>query len=221
LTRRVLFIEHDHLNPPGLLASCFASRGYEVVRLRADVGIALPAPELFEVIVPLGADWSVSDPGIQSWLQPEIATLRAAWEAGIPLLGACFGGQLLAVALGGTTGPAARPEIGWHLVQTNDPDLIEPGPWLEWHADRWYTPPGARTLARTETAPQAFMLDGAWGLQFHPEADESMVRLWRGSADQIEQTRRHQAAAAGRAGRLVDRFLASCRPVRAYATYGG
>jgi GMP synthase-like glutamine amidotransferase len=41
--------------------------------------------------------------------------------------------------LGGTVIRAGRPEIGWTTVQTSRPDLIEPGPWFQWHADRWVT----------------------------------------------------------------------------------
>ena len=35
-------------------------------------------------------------------------------------------------------------EIGWHRVDTDEPDLVEAGPWFQWHQDRWVAPEGAR-----------------------------------------------------------------------------
>jgi GMP synthase-like glutamine amidotransferase len=64
---------------------------------------------------------------------------------------------------------AERPEVGWTPIQTHRPDLIEPGPWFQWHSDRWVLPDGIRALARTGTAEQAFTAGRSLGVQFHPE----------------------------------------------------
>jgi hypothetical protein len=66
----------------------------------------------------------------------------------VPVLGICFGAQALAAALGGQAIRAERPEVGWTPIQTHRPDLIEPGPWFQWHSDRWVLPDGGRRQAR-------------------------------------------------------------------------
>jgi GMP synthase-like glutamine amidotransferase len=227
---RALFIEHDHCSPTGPVGDRLAERGYDITEflvVPADrfgdpgVPVSFPDPADFDVIVPLGAIWSAYDDQlIGSWLVPELALLRSACEQRIPVLGICFGGQALALALGGSVAAAGQPEIGWHRVETADPGLIEPGPWFEWHYDRWRPPAAARPVARTAVAPQAFVAGNSLAVQFHPEVTLPVLRLWldngghaslaRSGVDAAvlaEQTRRLEAAAVARAGRLVDSFL--------------
>ncbi len=220
---RALFIEHDHCSPVGPVGDRLAARGYDITEflvVPADrfgdpgVRVSFPDPLSFDVIVPMGAIWSAYDHQlIGSWLAPELGLLRAAWERRVPVLGICFGGQALAMALGGSVAAAGQPEIGWHLVQTDDPELIEPGPWFEWHYDSWRPPAAARSLARTGVGPQAFVAGNSLAVQFHPEVTSSVLRLWLdngGYADLarsgidaaglLGQTRRLEAAAVARAG---------------------
>ena len=123
--------------------------------------------------------------------------------------------------LGGTVIRAGRPEIGWTTVQTSRPDLIEPGPWFQWHADRWVLPDGLRAFARTETAEQAFTARRSIGVQFHPELTPQMLGGWLDNMgrehamalgtdpDQfVAETAARSAEARARARRLVTAFLA-------------
>ena len=50
---------------------------------------------------------------------------------------------VLAAVLGGQVTRAPVPELGWREIETDHPALVPPGPWLEWHYDRFSTPPGA------------------------------------------------------------------------------
>ncbi len=84
-----------------------------------------------------GAAWAVYDEATIPWVADEIAYARSLISLGVPVLGICFGGQMLAAALGGTVSRAPIPEIGWVSVSSDEPALIEPGPWLEWHFDRF------------------------------------------------------------------------------------
>ena len=189
--------------------------------LSPGVRVDFPDPSTFDAIVPMGAPWSVYDHGtIGSWVNDEIAFLRRGHEAGVPILGICFGGQALAAALGGAVVPADRIEIGWTSVETDRPDLVESGPWFQWHSDRWELPDGVGAIARTETAEQAFVVGRSLGLQFHPELTPDQLAGWLrtggsdylaarglGSEELVARTAAEAPAAAARSRRLVHRFL--------------
>jgi GMP synthase-like glutamine amidotransferase len=227
---RVLFVKQDHVSPAGPVGETFAALGYDVAELLvvpperfADptVTVTFPDPAGFDAIVPMGAPWSVYDEAtIGTWAGAEIAFLRDALAAGVPVLGICFGGQALAAALGGRVEPAPRPEIGWHLLTTSRPGLVEPGPWFQWHSDRWRLPPGITAFARTPLAGQAFVAGRALGLQFHPELTPAMLDGWlRNGGDAhltahgidadrlVAETDRLAPAAQRRARTLVERFV--------------
>lgn len=227
---RALFVQQDHVSPVGPVGDQFAARGYDVEEflvVPADrfhdpgVDVEFPDPSAYDVIVPMGAPWSVYDEAtIGAWVLEELTFLRRAHEAGIPVLGICFGGQALAAALGGSVERAEEPEIGWYAVESDEPGLLEPGPWFEWHHDRWTPPPGAVSLARTATADQAFRVGRSLGVQFHPEITPSQLQAWidnggssyldlhgRDTAALLAETSRTAADAQARSRRLVDRFL--------------
>jgi GMP synthase-like glutamine amidotransferase len=227
---RVLFVQQDHASPVGPIGERFAEHGYDVEELLvvpADrfhdpgVDVEFPDPTHYDVIVPMGAAWSVYDAETIAWVKDELAFLRTAHEAGVSVLGICFGGQALAAALGGSVLPAPEREVGWYVVDTDEPGLVEPGPWFEWHHDRWTPPPGARTIARTGVADQAFVIGRSLAVQFHPELTAAMLVGWLengGTAyleahglepeEMIARTDEEEAQAAARGRRLVDRFLA-------------
>ncbi len=185
---QVLFIYNEHLATEGLLGDAFAECGYDVAtfevvpaeRVDAPAGdVTFPDPTGYDAIVPLGARWPVYDVALQqSWVGAEMQMLRDAALAGVPTLGVCFGGQLLAQAFGGSVGRSKSPEIGWHDVASDDEDLLPGGPWFQWHFDAWTLPPGAIEIARTANASQAFVLGRALGLQFHPELDRTLLEDW-------------------------------------------
>ena len=185
---QVLFIYNEHLATEGLLGDAFTECGYDVAtfsvvpakRVNDPVGdVAFPDPTAYDVIVPLGARWPVYDEALrQTWVGAEMQMLRDAADAGVPTLGVCFGGQLLAQAFGGSVARSTRPEIGWYDVASDDEGLIPGGPWFEWHFDTWKLPQGATEIARTANASQAFVLGRALGLQFHPEVDHDLLDVW-------------------------------------------
>jgi len=228
---RVLFIQQDHMSPTGPVGEAFADHGFDVQEFMVvpeehfhepAVTAAFPDPLAFDAIVPMGAAWSVYDHArIGAWIGDELDFLRRAHQAGVPVLGICFGGQALATALGGMVVRAERPEIGWTTVRTRRPDLIEPGPWFQWHADRWVLPEGVRAFARTDAAEQAFTAGRSMGVQFHPELTPRMLDGWLGNVgreqaaalgtdpDQlVAETAVRSTEARTRARRLVAAFLA-------------
>jgi GMP synthase (glutamine-hydrolysing) len=124
------------------------------------------------VVLPGLADPGDDDPAIHRGR----ATIAAALEAGLPVLGICLGGQLLAQALGGETYRSAA-EVGYLPVATTadaaaDPLLGGvPQTFTPFHAHAYAfrSPPGSTVLARTAACDQAFRHGEAWGFQFHPE----------------------------------------------------
>lgn len=190
---RVLFLRNEHLATEALLGDAFTDHGFDIEtfdvvptgRNPSSAGpVTFPDPAGYDVIVALGATWPVYDECLRSsWVGDEMLLMRDAAEAGTALLGVCFGGQLLAQAFGGTVSRAPRPEVGWYDVASDRPEIVPGGPWFQWHFDRWTLPPGATELARTAGASQAFVLGRALALQFHPEVDSDLLKVWL-AADQ-------------------------------------
>lgn len=178
---RILVLQHDADAPAGLLAEWAPARGVELVIVRLDRGELVPdGIAAFDRVVSLGSEQSADDDDVP-WQSVEQATLRAAAEAGVPILGICFGGQSLARALGGGVRRAARPEIGWVSVGARVADFDD-GPWLEWHRDEILPPQDAEILAANASGVQAFRLGPHVGLQFHPEVTEAIVGTWADAA---------------------------------------
>ena len=186
---RVLFVKQDHYSPGGLIGDGFAAAGWDVselvvvpeARLRTpDVAVTFPDAAQFDAVVLFGAPWGVYDTATIPWVTAEIAYARSLIALGVPVLGICFGGQLLAAAVGGTVARAPVPEIGWISVASDDPGLIDPGPWLSWHFDRFTLPAAVPATARTALATQAFSYGRVLGLQFHPEVTDYVLESWIG-----------------------------------------
>lgn len=216
--RRVLFVQHQDDCPPGYVGDRLAERGADVDVVRAG-SAALPDPTAYDLVVPLGSDESAYDESLP-YLRPEWDLLSAAVDAGVPVFGVCFGAQLLARVLGGRVYVSpSGPEIGWLRVETADPALLEPGPWMVWHLDVLEPPPGAVVLARTPAACQAYAHGPHVGVQFHPEATVDSITSWaRGyehslreasidAADLLAETHAGRDAARRRAYALTDRVV--------------
>ena len=224
---RGLAVEHDPTGHAARVGEALERRGVELepFRVVADVGNPIshrefPDPANYDLIVVLGAVWSVYDDArIGTWIHRELDFVRRAHDRGSAVLGVCFGGQVLSAALGGTVSRAPAPEFGWLRVDTDEPDGLAAGPWFQWHYDRFTVPDGADEIARNATGPQAFRTGRSLGLQFHPEVDGALLADWIGFG--AEELRAHgvdidalaaetadiEPEAVDRTQRLVDWFL--------------
>jgi GMP synthase-like glutamine amidotransferase len=228
--KRALLIEHDAYTRPALVGEALEANGYQITRRLVvpeehfgspGVDHAFPDPLEWDLVVPMGAPWSVDDHAtIGSWIQPELAMLRTAHDAGIAVLGICFGGQAMAVALGGGVTRATGWEIGWAPVVTARPELVPPGPWFQFHKDAMVLPPGALEVAANPHCSQAWTMGRTLAVQFHPEVTLDVLDLWldnggaavvEGQRIDVEQLRTAtlvaEAAARVRTATLVDAFL--------------
>ena len=187
-----------------------------------NVEVSLPNFNQYDVIIPMGAPWGAyEDDRIGNWLLPELAALKQAHNDGIPIFGICFGGQLMARALGGSVARSAKAELGWYEIESDDKTFIPTGPWFEYHWDRWTLPKGATEIARTEIASQAFVMGRTLGVQFHPEIDPQVLEAWlamEGGCAEVEaegvdvaqlrtQTADQKLESDRRAFELVDTYL--------------
>ena len=214
---RVIIIRHHAEDSPGFIAEAFAARGARISTHLFPAGGPLPGLDGADHVVVLGAVPSVYDDGLhRPWIEQELAWLRLAHEAGLPILGICFGAQALCTVVGGQVVAADRKEVGWALVESHAPDEIPAGPWLQFHGDRCLPPGEATILASNEIGVQAFTIGRHLGVQFHPEVDGEQLHGWleSGGADEavragtdphafLARTRAEEPAARVRADQLV------------------
>lgn len=173
-----------------------------------------------DLVLLLGSEWSVYWDQVADSVAAECALVNEAVDRGIAVFAICFGAQVTARALGGTVERARRPEVGWHLVESDDPAVIAPGPWLQWHFDVFSVPPGLTEVARSPSGPQAMVGRRLLATQFHPEATETMLSRWTAgeSHDDLRrlgldpeaimaETRQQVVASRPRAEALVDWFV--------------
>jgi GMP synthase-like glutamine amidotransferase len=197
---RVIVVRHHAEDSAGLIGAAFEARGAGITtHMFPDEG-PLPAAGDADHLIVLGAVPSVYDDGPgRGWIAEELAWLRQADEAGVPVFGICFGAQSLCAALGGRVTAAARKEVGWTVIDSYDPDLVPVGPWLEFHGDTCLPPPEAKILARNEVGVQAFTIGRHLAVQFHPEVDGPQLRRWldAGAGERVRE-----------AGQDPDAFLA-------------
>jgi GMP synthase-like glutamine amidotransferase len=185
---KALFIQHDHVSPTGPVSERLRHHGFEIEERLVvaeehyhspNVNFDFPDWRDYDLIIPMGSPWGVwDDECIGNWVLPEIEWVRSAVEAGKPVFGICFGGQLISRAMGGVVARGPKAEIGWTWISTEQPDFVGSGPWFQFHYDRWTLPEGATEIARTTVASQAFTINKALAMQFHPEVDANALGGW-------------------------------------------
>jgi GMP synthase (glutamine-hydrolysing) len=150
-------------------------------------GACLPRPETVRAVIVTGSSAMVT--AQEAWSVKSAAWLKDVFERHRPILGICYGHQLLADALGGCVGknPNGR-EIGTVSIQRTEAGRKDP--LLSVLSDTFWAqeshseavvglPPAATLLARNQAIEsQAFVMGRAWGVQFHPEFDADIVRSY-------------------------------------------
>lgn len=183
----IRIFRHVLCEGPGYLGRYLDREGVPWKLMCLDESIAVPQ-DLDDVsgLVFMGGNMSVNDP--LEWIAQELRLIRRAHRLGIPMMGVCFGGQLISKALGGKVTPGSiGMEIGWHPIK-RVPGCCG-GTWLEglpedihtfhWHGETFTPPPGSRPLLESHCFQnQAFAIGESIGMQFHLEMTEQMVQGW-------------------------------------------
>jgi GMP synthase-like glutamine amidotransferase len=215
---KALILQHEEPTPPGYLAEWLEKQDADIEIFRIDLKDEVPDPREYDMIASLGSEFAAFD-DTKPFIPREAQLLRTAVDSDVPVLGLCFGGQLLARALGGKSFRSQHAEIGWMPVRSADPDLIPEGPWFNWHFDSFTLPPGAQLIAESDLAPQAYVVGKSLGLQFHPEVTpeimDDWVRAYRHELDGdgvdpdalLEETHRIAPDLRRRSEHLFNRFL--------------
>ncbi len=178
-------IQNDPEVPPGNLLDHL---GVPYRICRPYRGEALPETGDTSALIVLGGAMGANDDVRHPFLVGLKNLIREAVEARIPYLGICLGGQLLATALGAQVVSNRWEECGTLTVSLTGEGKSDPlfhgiahdfGT-FQWHHDSFDLPDGAVLLAFSAGCPhQAFRVGScAWGLQFHPEVTERIVRDW-------------------------------------------
>jgi GMP synthase (glutamine-hydrolysing) len=183
----VLLLQHQDDGGPGNLVTWLDEHEipWELVDVSAG---SLPPVSPRRAIVVLGSEEAAYDPAV-AWLPAEKAFVAQAMALGTPVLGLCFGGQLIADVLGGQVAKADVAEIGWvdvaalpHSAQNGaapvQADAAVPGTWFAWHYDQFQPPPGSTVLAASGNCLHAFRHGPHLALQFHPEVTTEQIEHW-------------------------------------------
>jgi GMP synthase-like glutamine amidotransferase len=194
---RLVVLHHLDKAFLGHAAEPLRETGLEVDERNLAGGEPLPSLDEADALLSLGGDQSVRDIARYDYLVAEAALLQAAVDRGLPVLGVCLGGQLLAHALGGTVERMQVRMVQWAEVSRlpcadGDPifgGLPERVRALHWNEDAFSVPDGAvELLSRAGPGGEAFRYgESAWGIQFHPEADAAGLDGWYGDVDWLAE----------------------------------
>jgi len=216
---RALIVQHEEPTPAGVAGDWLRDRRADVDVFRIDLEDRDPDPREYDLVVSLGSQYAAFDDSIP-WIDREKRLLGAAMEGDVPVLGLCFGGQLLARVLGGECFRSERSEVGWLPVRSRDPELVPEGPWFQWHFDSFTLPDGAELIADSDAGPQAFSIGRGLGVQFHPEITpdivDDAVRVYAHELEEVgvhpagllDESRRRAQASRQNALGMFERFAA-------------
>ncbi|MBD2484211.1 MULTISPECIES: glutamine amidotransferase-related protein [Planktothrix] len=184
--KNILVIIHQPTTETGRVGQILTSYGYKLdIRLPSQ-GDALPHHlEKHEAVIVFGGPMSANDENTLPYIRTELNWISLVLESKKPYLGICLGAQLLAKVLGAKVSfhPEEIREIGYFPIT---PTVEGQGYFnalqyvYQWHQEGFELPSGAVLLATGKDFPnQAFRYGKtAYGLQFHPEMTEELMKRW-------------------------------------------
>ena len=185
--RPVLILQNDPIVPPGTIIDYLEEHkvAYQLVKTYSDENWG-NLDELRALII-LGSPKSAMFYSQSKHLSRLFNFIREAIAVKLPVLGICFGSQLLAMAHGAVVTRGRTMELGRCQVELTNDGMDDPvfrgfSRYLNvfhFHQDRWQLPNGAFLLATNDVcANQAFRSDKSVGIQFHPEVNLEIIKSW-------------------------------------------
>lgn len=197
----ILILQHMSSDGPGHLQTWLRQRGLAYEVRDSQAGQAFPASMAgYGALAVLGGAMSAND-DLPTLRRAEALILQAMAD-GLPVIGHCLGGQLMARALGAKVSASPAPEIGWQPLQVRDTPQArqwfgdEPSHTvMHWHYESFGLPPGAHWLASSSACPhQAFAIGPHLAMQFHIEIDEDKLDGWLDHGDPLWEPARARHA---------------------------
>ncbi|KAF1041344.1 MAG: hypothetical protein GAK35_03364 [Herbaspirillum frisingense] len=181
--RPIAILQHESTQGPGVLRDHLDESGipYRLVFPASDGGAPVDAGKFCGVVV-LGSDHGVNED--LPWIADELALLQDAVRRDVPVLGHCFGAQMLARAMGAKVSRNLCPNIGWSPIWVTPHaqqrmGLPRQAAIFNWHYDTFEIPDGAvRTMYGSHCLNKGFLRGRQWGFQGHLEVTEESVRNW-------------------------------------------
>jgi GMP synthase (glutamine-hydrolysing) len=180
----VLVILHQETSSSGRVGQILQQRGFNLDIRRPVLGDPLPATlDNHHGAIIFGGPMSANDD--EDYIRQEIDFCGHALKEDKPFLGICLGAQMLVKQCGGKVAgaPCGGVEIGWYpLKATAAGQTLMAWPEMVYHFHRegFDLPSGFELLATADLYPnQAYRVgNNAWGVQFHGELTEVMMRRW-------------------------------------------
>jgi GMP synthase (glutamine-hydrolysing) len=170
----------------------------------------------------------------EEWIGNLVGYVADADERDIPLLGVCFGHQVVAAALGGSVEDMGAFELGYNEIERTEDDPLLEGVGEQFtvftsHGDAvTELPPGATAIATNEYGNHGFRKGHAFGVQFHPEYDTATAEKIAKSKEEFLGEERVESVLAGitpenydaacETKRLFDNFVRYAEGVREAST---
>ncbi len=219
---------------PAYLGQWLAEQGLPFELRDSSAGQTFPdSLSGYSALASLGGAMSANDE--QPSLRQTEHLVREALREGLPAIGHCLGGQLMARALGARVVGSPAPEVGWQPLRVEDHESARA--WFgdvathtvyHWHYEAFELPAGAIRLAGSAACPnQAFEFGSLLALQFHIEIDAAKLQRWslndgplyrdaqllhpatvQGAAAMRDDMARHLEAHQALARRIYARWLA-------------
>ncbi|HSI37538.1 MAG TPA: type 1 glutamine amidotransferase [Methylotenera sp.] len=214
--KSVIIFRHAATEGPGYLATFLDEHKIPWQLLKIDEGEPLPASiSDFSGVVLMGGPMSVNDD--LPWIAPLLALIREAYQADIPLLGHCLGGQLISKALGAVVIKNPIKEIGWGEVNVTDNAIakewfgeLEGFNSFHWHGETFSLPENAvHLLSSPYCQNQAYSISKHLAFQCHIEMTPEMIESWCAvGADEIAQS--NESVAVQQADKMQETLPLHC-----------